>query len=293
MKTNPAVDQLLKAALFSHGRFDDEFSTWKRNHQKRVAIPCGRGCFACCTMTAFCSLPEGIRISRKLSSEGTLRVEQEARELSAATRHEGNLKDLLKRRRAQGCFCTFLMNGECSVYPGRPLACRALVSTRPSEWCGVDFSTLPPLDRKLYLDSLDAEVVAFPTHYAAYPRLLAQRLEEELLAECRRIAGFSLYGPLTIMTHIGHLLLEGVVPPERERIYDALRAGEMDERLVTDRLPHHERHRGRYRPFDTPPGEGYSNPPITEPDRDHEHRPKKTPPPEHRGRDVGPGGDPP
>lgn len=240
MKRHPLVDELLSAALFSHRRFDEEFAIWKQNHANRITMPCGKGCAACCSMTAFCSLPEGVRIARKLSPPDAGRLEGEALDLSREIREGIDLKDLLRRRRSSNTLCLFLAgSGECSIYPGRPLACRGLVSTRPSEWCGVDFSTLSPMEKKLFLDSLDTDVVAFPTHYAAYPRLLAQRLEEELLLECSRILGFSLYAPLPIMAFIGHLVWEEGVLPEKGAILSALTARGIDDRFVTDRRPHH------------------------------------------------------
>lgn len=240
MRRHPLLDELLSLALFSHRRFDEECSLWKRNHEKRIAIPCGKGCALCCSMTAFCSLPEGVRIARKLTPDHVGRLEAEACSLSSQVREGVDLKELLKRRRSSNSLCQLLTDkGECSIYPGRPLACRALVSTRPSEWCGVDFSTLSPQEKRLFLESLDREVVSFPTHYAAYPRILAQRLEEELLRECSQTLGFSLYGPLPVMAFIGSLLWEGVIPPDQDAITSGLAARGIDRRLVTDRLPHH------------------------------------------------------
>ena len=44
--------------------------------------------------------------------------------------------------------CPFLdATNNCSIYACRPLACRALLATRPPDWCGVNLALLPEIDR--------------------------------------------------------------------------------------------------------------------------------------------------
>lgn len=184
-------------------------------------------------MTPFCSLPEGIRSARTLDGETVRRILDEARQLSADSHGVRSLTDALKVRRRSGHFCILLVHGTCSIYCDRPLACRALLSTRPPDWCNVDFSSLTPVERRLFLDSLDQKIVAFPTHYAAYPRMTAQKMEKELIGESRMLAGVSLYGPLPVMAYVGWLLREGELTPQRDVIMERLTREGISPRLVT------------------------------------------------------------
>jgi len=93
--------------------------------------------------------------------------------------------------------CPFLdAEGACVVYAARPFACRALFSTRPADWCGVDFGELPAIEKQLFMAGLDRALVDFPTHYLAEPRELARELEGAGLLAMERVFGFSLAGNL-------------------------------------------------------------------------------------------------
>ena len=78
----------------------------------------------------------------------------------------------------------------------RPLSCRALISTRNSSWCAVDFAGLHPLEKQAFLSSLDPAIVAFPSHYLAAPQEFALELESVALVAMRDSFGVALSGNL-------------------------------------------------------------------------------------------------
>ncbi len=111
-----------------------------------------------------------------------------------------DFKSFLRAHRQRPTPCPLLAaDGSCSVYARRPLACRALLSTRDSAWCATDFAALHPLEREAFLSSLDPAVVAFPTHYARFPREAGEAAEDLLLASMRERFGFALSGHLCVL----------------------------------------------------------------------------------------------
>jgi Fe-S-cluster containining protein len=80
--------------------------------------PCQRGCSACCHIPVQISLNEAERIQERTGAEviGPLPV--------------GNF---------HGVPCPLLKDGECSIYPDRPFACRRhVVFFATAYWCDVD-----------------------------------------------------------------------------------------------------------------------------------------------------------
>ena len=163
---------------------------------------CQKGCAACCTLNVQATLAEAVAIFALLGADHGVDfsryLEQLARILSQAT----DFKDFLRRHRRQAGPCPFLScEGECSIYPLRPLACRALLATRNSAWCGVDFAELHPAEREAFRSSLDP-ATAFPTHYLAAPQDLARELETEIEQITLTRLGYCLGGNLPLLVYL-------------------------------------------------------------------------------------------
>ncbi|MEJ2200072.1 MAG: YkgJ family cysteine cluster protein, partial [Desulfuromonadaceae bacterium] len=170
--------QLKEELRQQQARFDREVQQdLDRYTQQGGRIFCGKGCQNCCTLTVNASLSEALRVTEALP-ESQPQLEDYILQLRQVLPEAADLKHYLKLQRSRLGACPFLDDaGSCTVYQVRPFACRALLSTRPADWCGVDFSTLTALDKQLFLSSLDPSVVDFPTQYLATPRETGQQLE--------------------------------------------------------------------------------------------------------------------
>ncbi len=160
-------------------------------------IFCGRGCRACCTLTVDCGFGEALLVAEAVNEGLGRALDVYVERLRERLPKVADLKSYLRMQRRELGDCPFLDDeGACAVYETRPFACRALFSTRPAEWCGVDFGELPAIEKELFMASLDHTVVDFPTHYLAEPRELARALEGAGLLAMERVFGFSLAGNL-------------------------------------------------------------------------------------------------
>jgi Fe-S-cluster containining protein len=165
--------------------------------QRGGRIFCARGCRNCCTLTVNCGFSEALLVAESLTENQATALADYAARLRKLLPGAPDLKAYLKMQRQQLGDCPFLdLAGICGIYPARPFACRALLSTRPADWCGVDFGTLPAIEKQLYLASLDRTIVDFPTHYLAASRDIGQQLESEALLEMAKTCGFTLSGNL-------------------------------------------------------------------------------------------------
>lgn len=163
-------------------------------------IACGRGCRNCCNLAVQCSFTEALRVAAALPDGEVDGLESHVARLRRHLVGSVDLKTYLRRHRQCIGDCPFLASdGACSVYAARPLACRSLLSTRPADWCAVDFAELHPLEKQAYLSSLDPDVVAWPTHYLAAARDLGQELETAALRRMRETFGFALSGSLPLL----------------------------------------------------------------------------------------------
>ncbi|HEY5672136.1 MAG TPA: YkgJ family cysteine cluster protein [Malonomonas sp.] len=164
----------------------------------RVSIYCQKGCANCCTLAVNCSFPEALAIARALESEQKQALKVKIPRLQQVSRQAKDLKMFLRTFRDQLGGCPFLatVDGSCSIYPQRPFSCRALISTRNSSWCGVDFSSLHPQEKTAFISSLDPELVAFPSHYLAATQELGLEFESQARVAMRDSFGFSLTGNL-------------------------------------------------------------------------------------------------
>jgi Fe-S-cluster containining protein len=89
-------------------------------------IACSAGCDACCRQKIACTIPEAIGIAAWLS-EKPAEEQQRVREASRRLHDESAALDDLGRVRT-GLPCPLLVDGQCSIYEIRPIACRAAFS---------------------------------------------------------------------------------------------------------------------------------------------------------------------
>jgi Fe-S-cluster containining protein len=95
-------------------------------------------------------------VAEQLSAQQTAELADYVERIKKAHKNWGNLKSYLKEHRQKLGPCPFLSQQDsCTIYPLRPLACRAMLSTRPAAWCTVDFSELDSWDKQAYESSLD------------------------------------------------------------------------------------------------------------------------------------------
>ncbi|HEY7746793.1 MAG TPA: YkgJ family cysteine cluster protein [Desulfuromonadales bacterium] len=163
-------------------------------------IYCRRGCRNCCNLAVQCTFAEALTVAEALGDAQTARLRGHVARLRQHLEEVADLKSYLRLHRQKiGC-CPFLeADGACGVYAARPFACRSLLSTRPADWCAVDFAELHPLEKQAYLSSLDPAVVAWPTHYLAAPRDLAREMEAATAWRMFDAFGFTLSGNLSFL----------------------------------------------------------------------------------------------
>ncbi|WP_429884761.1 YkgJ family cysteine cluster protein [Geoalkalibacter halelectricus] len=184
-----------------HTRLDEQCARQLHTlSEQRVPIHCRPGCDNCCNLAVNATLPEALRILPSLGAEQLERISHHGEGLVEIARAAVDFKDYLRRRRRDLGACPLLeADGQCGVYSLRPLACRALFSTRDSAWCAADFSILHPAEKEAFLSSLDPRLVAFPTHYLAAPQELGRRLEDRIAETMAARWGFSVSGSLAFL----------------------------------------------------------------------------------------------
>jgi Fe-S-cluster containining protein len=166
------------------------------------SIYCGRGCRECCSLTVNCTLTEAVALARSLTDTQAAAVTAYATRLAKLTAPLTDLKEYLRMQRDMG-WCPFLeADGACGVYAERPLACRALLSTKESFYCGVDFAELSQEQKQAYGESLDRSVTDFPLHYVASTRETGGEMETRALTLMRKQFGFSLYGAMPVLLYL-------------------------------------------------------------------------------------------
>ena len=185
---------------FRH-RFDREAGDWMQRYAAQGGrLFCGKGCSNCCRLAVHATLPEAAAVAESLNSAQSDALADHVRSLRQAVSPDGDMQSYLRAHRRMGASCPFLNHrGECGIYERRPIACRSLISTRNSDWCSVDLGSLHPLERQAFLSSLDPQVVDYPTHYAAFPRLTGERMEKEISDRMKAAVGFSVTGNFPLL----------------------------------------------------------------------------------------------
>lgn len=218
-----------------HDQFDKFASKWLTDYrQSGKPIYCREGCAGCCHLAVHATWPEAAVVAGRLTAQQSMQLTDYVERLQDALPELTDLKSYLKRHRQTLGPCPFLdAAGACSIYPVRPLSCRALLSTRPAAWCTVDFSELDQWDKQAYESSLDRQVVAWPTHYVAAAQDFARELERDLLAAMLQQAGWTLSGNFAVMVWLascGHL--HGIDIKTTAQLQSLLAAQRLDNNLI-------------------------------------------------------------
>jgi Fe-S-cluster containining protein len=183
---------------------DDVIAAWL--HERAATgrrIFCAAGCSNCCTLFVQATLVEARIVAAGLDTSQTQKLEDYVLRQRESLADAGDFLTVLRRQRTAIGPCPFLDNaGCCSIYAQRPLACRALLSTKPAEWCSVDFATLAPLEKRLYLESLERPVVAFPVHYVASTQEAAQQAEARLQLAMEARLGWAISGNFPLLVYL-------------------------------------------------------------------------------------------
>ena len=167
------------------------------------SIFCGRGCRECCSLAVNCTLSEAVALAESLSDAQAKAVAEYAKRLGEMVAKVIDLKEYLRMQRRDMGWCPLLEeDGACGVYASRPLSCRALLSTKESFYCGVDFADLTSEKKQAYVESLDRSVVDFPLHYVASTRETGAEMEARSLTLMRQRFGFSLYGAVPVLVYL-------------------------------------------------------------------------------------------
>lgn len=211
-----AWQQLLSELTTTRQRFDrqiEQLGTQLKS--KQISIYCQKGCAHCCTLAVSCSFPEALALAQSLDSAQQQTIKAKIPQLQQLSQQAKGLQEFLRAFRAVlgGCPLLIAANGSCAVYSQRPFSCRALISTRNRNWCGVDFSSLHPQEKTAFISSLDPELVAFPSHYLAASQELGLEFESQSRVAMRDRFGFSLTGNLLYLLwlELEHQLSE-VIP---------------------------------------------------------------------------------
>jgi Fe-S-cluster containining protein len=166
---------------------------------------CGAGCSNCCTLFVQATLVEALLVAEELDAQQAYKLQEYVLRQRESLADASDLLTVLRKQRTSIGLCPFLDSaGCCSIYALRPLACRALLSTKPDAWCSVDFSTLDPLEKRLYLESLEPSVVAFPVHYVASTQNAAQSAEARLLEQMRDLPGGAISGNFPLLVYLAY-----------------------------------------------------------------------------------------
>ena len=183
----------------SFRQLDDFIGHWRASHPT-TRLYCQSACSACCQLAVHCSLPEAAIIAVELDQNQQRALGIYVERLHVASGELKSLPEYLRRHRLDLGPCPFLgADRSCTIYRQRPFSCRALLATRPPGWCGIDLSELDPLDQRLFQQSLDPQLVAWPTHYLASSQDLARQLEQQLLVSMQQACGWGASGNLPLL----------------------------------------------------------------------------------------------
>jgi len=140
---------------------------------------CHSGCSGCCTLHVHCLYTEAMEIAQAIDEQQGEQIATYATTLQQLAQDATDLKIFLRHSRDLLGGCPFLdQQGRCRIYPVRPMACRALLSTKDPHFCSVDFSTFSSEEKQNFMSSLDRSAVNFPTHYLAAPQHMAAEAEQ-------------------------------------------------------------------------------------------------------------------
>jgi len=101
-------------------------------HKLGCQITCGPGCHWCCYHPILISILEGIIIYRWLVGNGKLTLELRNRLKDTAKQQFETSMEILVLSLIP---CPFLCDTKCSIYPTRPLICRAYYAVSDPHYC--------------------------------------------------------------------------------------------------------------------------------------------------------------
>ncbi len=204
MTPNESWKPLLEELNTQQECLDMMSAAWTADYRAHGGtVFCGRGCRECCSLTVNCSLTEAVALAQTVNDTQAQAVKEYAELLGKRVTPEMNLKEYLRLQRREMGWCPLLdEDGACCVYSSRPLSCRALLSTKESFFCGVDFSELTSEEKQTYAQSLDNSVTEFPLHYVAFTRETGREFETRALTLMRKNFGFSVYGAMPVLVHL-------------------------------------------------------------------------------------------
>jgi hypothetical protein len=231
------VEELLDLVKQQQGFLEMFARSWSLDYRSGGgSVFCGKGCRNCCSLAVHAGFAEALAVARHLDQAQKKAVESYATKLGELVQGVADLKGYLRLHRQEMGFCPFLDDaGACSVYQVRPLSCRSLISTRESVWCGTDFSRIGAAERDAFVESLDREVVAFPSHYVAVLQETGKELEGAGTKRMSALFGFALYGNLGVLIHLidRYRLLEACLEGRAEAAGAIAEAGFAHPLLVT------------------------------------------------------------
>jgi Fe-S-cluster containining protein len=204
MTTPEPWNNLLDELAIQRECLDMMSAAWVADYRSHGgSIFCGRGCRECCSLTVNCTLTEAVALAPLLNDSQAKAVAEYAVRLSGTITTVTDLKGYLRMQRRDMGWCPLLeVDGACGVYAQRPLSCRALLSTKESFYCGVDFADLTSEEKQAYVESLDRSVTDFPLHYVASTRETGGEMEARSLTLMRQKFGFSLYGNMPVLVYL-------------------------------------------------------------------------------------------
>jgi Fe-S-cluster containining protein len=203
MQPDIKLKNILAEAASMH-RFMDMFCTTASADYRAEngEIFCAKGCSSCCTLAVNCTAGEALLIAAALTAEQRAALADYVKKLKDKIGGISDMKSYLRLHRRELGGCPFREEGICGIYEVRPISCRALLATKESRWCGVDFSELSSPDKLAFMESLDRKAVAFPMHYLAATQDTGQQLEAQTSLQMMKEFGFSLYGNMPVLAYL-------------------------------------------------------------------------------------------
>jgi Fe-S-cluster containining protein len=150
-------------------QYCEEVSAQHIGHDTR--IDCRAGCAHCCIVNVSVLLPEAESIAEHLFEQRTsgelLDLYQAIRHLEKQTHHLDEEERIMAREK-----CAFLSSeGDCSIYPTRPLLCRAITSTDATA-CKEALAMVAMEENQPILANLLHQQI-FETAYTSFSEVLA------------------------------------------------------------------------------------------------------------------------
>lgn len=235
MNDHAVRKNLAFVAATACAELDQTVSVWRQNSEPAgLRLYCRAGCPACCSLAVNCTFPEAQLVAAALPDTRMDHLRQHVAVLRTIAAGSESHTDWLRRHRNESGGCPFLgEKGLCGIYDVRPLSCRSLLSTRPADWCGVDFRELSSLEKQLFISSLDQTIVDFPSHYAHRPKELGQIMEDRLLTMLQSEAGYTLYGNLPALVLLACEIQEIAADRGLSQVAELITRLELDSPYLT------------------------------------------------------------